>query len=66
MSAEDTEHKRNTHDDEYALEYVAKRNLKFRQFSDVVVACKVQVHFTPECKVERGGEDADSRVECGK
>ena len=66
MSAEYAEHERNTHDDEDALEDVSKRNLKLREFSDIVVACEIEIHLSPECEVERGGEYADSCIKCSE
>ena len=54
LSAEDTQHERNTHDDEDALEDVAERNHEFRKLADVVVSCEIKVHLAPECKIERG------------
>ena len=66
MSAQHAEDERNTHDDEDALEDLAERDLKFRKGSDSVVAGEVEVELAPECEVERGSEDADRCIECGK
>ena len=64
LSAQDTQDKRNTHDDEYALENVSERNLKFRENTDVAVSCEIEVHLTPESEVQRRREYAGSGIEC--
>lgn len=66
LAAKDSENERNAHDDEYALENVSKRNLKVWKRADAAVACEVEIKFTPECKVQRSGEDAGCRVEGGE
>ena len=64
LSAEDTQDKRNTHDDEYALENISERNLKLRENADVAVSCEIEVHLTPESEVQRRREYAGSSIEC--
>ena len=43
LSAEDSEHKRNTHDYHDALEDFPERNLKLRKLTDGPVVCKVEI-----------------------
>ena len=64
LSAQDTQNKRNTHDDEDALEDISKRYLELRKSADAAVACKIQIELTPECKVQRSREYAGSCIEC--
>ena len=64
VCAEHSKNERNTHDDHDASEDLPEWDFQVWQFADVVLSCIAQIHFSPERKVYRGGEDAGSCIEC--
>ena len=64
LCAEHSQYEWNTHYYDYALKNFPERNLQCMEFSNVVVGNVVKIHLSPECKIDRGSNDACCCIEC--